>query len=155
MGFMQDRAIVTETEVAQITFEGGLANVNLGAATVAALLPQATNAIMREIRRVRGRDPATVLNTDDFKLAAAHWVRAQVYHALPSTPDRQRKADDSDRIFRDEVARVVILTPDTDPTNAPKGLPVVLNLDAVPYLNRPVDNRRPYPIYPLGPWRTM
>jgi hypothetical protein len=82
-------------------------------------------------------------------------VRAQVFRSIPLGHDNLRRIEESEKIFRDEIARVVILTPDTDPTNAPKGLPVVLNLDAVPYLNRPVDNRRQFPPFPLGPWRTM
>src|SRR5206468_3764683 len=70
VGFAADRAIVTTQEVEAITHEGGLENLDTGSATLVALLPQATNAIVRELKK-RGADPEYVTNVADFKEIAA------------------------------------------------------------------------------------
>jgi len=144
MGFAQSSAIVQPSDVARITFEAALGGTNLdsGNATVAGLCNEATNAIIRDIQRVRGKDPSTVLNTGDFTYAAAHWVRWQYFASLPQgDKENADKAKDSEARYREELKTIFIQTPDAIPSNAPKGIPSFMNLDATPNLNRPVDNR--------------
>ena len=156
MGFAQDTAIVQPADVARITFEEvlGTTRFDKGGATIAGLCNEATNALMREIARVRGEDPAQVTNTTDFMFAAAHWVRARVYASLPQgDPENANKAAASDQIFRDEVAKVVIRTSaNLDQTNASRGLPTVVNVSSEPAFNRPRDSKRPGSVL-QGPWR--
>ena len=146
MGFVADTAIVTASEVEAITHESGLANLDAGSATLVALLPQATNAIVRELKK-RGADPSAVTNLADFKEVAALWVLATVFESLPQgDEENQRKADHYRKRFEKEIKEILI---EYDPTeeDAPslpeKGLPIVVNLDSEPSFTRPLDTRRP------------
>ncbi len=146
MGFYADTAIVTAQEVEAITHEGGLENLDSGSATLAALLPQATNAIIRELKK-RGADPLYVLNVQDFKETASLWVLATIFESQPQgDEENQRKAQHYRARFEKEIKEVFI---EVDPTQEDeaslpdKGLPRVVNLDSEPSFMRPTDNRRP------------
>src|SRR5580698_460469 len=132
MGFSADTPIVTEAEVEAITHEGGLANLDTGSATVVALLPQATNAIVRELKK-RGADPRWVLNVSDFKEVASLWVLATIFESLPQgDEENQRKAEHYRKRFEKEIKEIFIEldpTQDDEASLPEKGLPRVVNLD--------------------------
>src|SRR4051812_43336421 len=92
MGLQIDQPIVTAAEVAAITLEAGLANLDSkDGATIQAALAQATNAIMLDLRRRRGIEPSQVRNVADFKRAAAFQVAAARFRSLPLGDRRQAK----------------------------------------------------------------
>lgn len=156
MGFSYGVAIVTATDVASITHESGLTNLDdaSSGATLANLLPEATNEIWRALKKWRGIDPAKVNNTQEFKKAAAYWVVAQVYGSKEQGDEENaRKFQRYRAEFEQEIKTIEVDT--SDPLNstlANKGLPVFINLDREGYVNRPVDNRRPIPM-PTPPFR--
>jgi hypothetical protein len=141
MGFVASASIISETDLASITHEGLVANLDDDHATLTAILPEATNAIMRALKK-RSIDPALVTNTTDFRAAAAYWVLWTVFAAQPQSDEENvRKAADYKSRWESEIATIVVETATT--TASPRGLPSVLNLDAVPYVNNGIDNRAP------------
>ena len=156
MGFFADTPIVTQAEVEAITHEGGLENLDTGSATLAALLPQATNALIRELKK-RGADPFWVTNVQDFKEVASLWILATIFDSQPQgDEENQRKAQHYRQRFEKEIKEIFI---ELDPTKEneaslpDKGLPTVVNLDSEPSFMRPTDTRRPGEF--LGPyWAT-
>lgn len=139
-----DTAIVTAVQVAQITREANLALPDEGNATLAALLPEATNYLRRWATTQKGVDPADITNDADFRPAAAYWVAMTFFSSLPQGDEENaRKVE----LYERRLAEELRITPvQTVRQNARlvtgRGLPRVLNLDSVPALARPRDNRR-------------
>ncbi len=145
MSLAQDSPIVTEQEVAEITFEGDLGNLDLGEATVEGATRQATNAL-RRWAKTRGVDPDRITNVDDFKAAAAYWICATVFAAQPQADEENaRKAERYAQRYFDELRAIIVETDDQPDARAlgDRGLPRVVNLDAMPSMTMPRDNRRP------------
>ena len=148
MGFQADTPIVTAAEVAAITLEAGLANLDsTDGATLDAAITQATNAIMIDLRRRRGVEPSHVLNVTDFKRAAAFYVVAARFSSLPVGDKRQAKGAAYFAKYEQEIETVEIDGPPGESTVAPLGLPRGLSLDPEPTFRRPIDNRALGPFY--------
>jgi hypothetical protein len=152
MGFAAGVAIVDAAEVAALSGETGLAGLDGGdGATLAATLAPATDAIIRAIKKWRGIDPAQVNNVSDFKEAAAYWVAWKRMSAQPDEDTQARAASCLAR-FESEIKTTVIDDGASNEAEPSRGVPITLNIDSQPYLNRPLDTRRPG--RPLGsPWR--
>jgi hypothetical protein len=151
VGFVADTPIVTAAEVAAITLEAGLANLDSkDGATLDAAIAQATNAIMLDLRRRRGVEPSRVRNVADFKRAAAFHVAAARFRSLPLGDRRQAKGGIYFAKYEQEIDTVQIDGPPGEANVVPLGLPRGLAIDAEPTFRRPVDNRPPGTF--LGPY---
>ena len=124
MGLVQDVAIVSATEVAQISGEALLANLDQGDATLAAALVQATNFLIPWVRANRGLDPEKVANAAELKQAAAFHA---AYIRLDAQPDPQfRDRAEKAKARRDEALslfRAVNSDGGAEEEFSPKGLP--------------------------------
>ena len=108
MALTADTAIVTTAEVEGILYEKNLTNLDSGNATIATVLAEATNALIRWARSERGVDPATITNESDLKQAAAYWVGWTVFGADPD-PTAQEKAERHKTNYRETLDGAVNL----------------------------------------------
>lgn len=144
MPLTQDNAIVTPAEVAELTHEEGLANLDGSDATITNSCKWATNVMIPKLK-LRGFQPEKVSNTADLKVAACYLAASL---ALAAQPDQDSRA----RAERYEKKGLEALDDyqfeSVDGGNngnlAPRGLPRALHVDAARVFNRPTDNRDPY-----------
>lgn len=139
MALTADTAIVTAAEVAAITHEDGLSNLDgstpASGATLANALIQATNALIAKLRARDAFDPAKVSNTSDLKHAAAYWVAYTCFASQPQDDEVEKKTKDYKARYEEAVREYVFVSTDTtDPLyqKGEKGLPRMLNLDSQP-----------------------
>lgn len=155
MGLVADTAIVTSAEVAAITGEAGLVDLDDAAsgATVDAARAQATNYLMDWLAGSRSVDPAKVGNPERLKRAAAFHVAWTRLHA--QADERQRERAKDHEVERDKALALYVYVaedaPGQDRFMPPKGLPRSIHTLKGSVFNRPIDNvgphRRPRGLY--------
>ncbi len=153
MGLAVGVAIVTASEVAQITQEPALASLNQGSdATLANLVVQATTALIFELQLRGITDPSTIGDTTLLKLPAAWWCAWRTFAGMPVSGDAGAVNTQKTKTYRDlfdrDISRVVLSILDTSTgqpvsLNTTLGLPTSANHDAKPFVE-PTDNRIPY-----------
>jgi hypothetical protein len=153
MGFQQDVPIVTAAEVEQHTHETDLGLLDQANATVDSLRAKATNAILLALK-LRGVDPAQVVNTDDFKFLASWWIVGTIYASKPQGDEENtKKADFYLKRFEDGVRSIFVEGPPGDSASVGPPVPRAYHLDEEPNFARPTHNRRPgRGLWPF--WRT-
>lgn len=144
MALTADVAIVTAAEVAAITHEDGLSNLDgstpASGATLANALIQATNALIAKLRARDSFDPAKVSNTSDLKHAAAYWIAYTCFASQPQDDEVKEKTALYKARYEEAVREYVFVSSDTtDPLYAKgeKGLPRMVNVDSFPNTNVP------------------
>jgi hypothetical protein len=154
MGLVDGVAIVTATDVAELTGEAGLDRLDDGAATLDAACRQATTYLKAWLRGMKQFDPAKLSNVSEGKPIAAHiaaWIR------LAGQEDEQLQARGKAKLDMAKELFAMFAPVDSDslePTE-PKGLPVIANQDRVPFFP-PTDNLPPHHSHhgACGPWLT-
>lgn len=137
-------AILTAAEFSKITGCPDLSKVNAGNLTLAGVLDEATNALIR-LARSKGVDPAKVTNTDELKALAAYWAAGTVYQAMPrggASKNEDLAAAFFARWEAEAKDATFVTTEASVKTAAPRGLPIVFNQDSAPLFG-PRDHRRP------------
>jgi hypothetical protein len=141
MGLVDGVAIVTATDVAELTGEAGLDRLDDGAATLDAACRQATTYVMAWLRGIKQFDPAKLSNVSEAKPFAAHiaaWIR------LAGQEDEQLQARGKAKLDMAKELFAMFAPVDSESLEVtePKGLPVIANQDAVPFFG-PTDNTPP------------
>lgn len=146
MALAADTAIVTAAEVAAITGEAGLSNLDDSAsgATLAAALLQATNFLIVDLKHLgKVYDPSKVSNTSDLKIAAA--AKAAVLR-LGAQPDASSQARTVrlEALYQDQLKKYVFESTDggDEQLVGEFGTPRVFNTDSGPVFG-PTDNSVP------------
>jgi hypothetical protein len=153
MGLDQDVPIVTAAEVEEHTHETDLGLLDQASATVDSLRAKATNAIVLALK-LRGVDPAQVVNVQDFKFLASWWIVGTIYASKPQGDEENtRKADFYLRKFEDGVRSIFVEGPPGDTASIGPPVPRAFHLDEEPNFARPTHNRWLW--RPLRPfWRS-
>jgi len=131
------------SEIELITGEAQLVNLERGSLTVLGVAGEATNWLIREMRkRHGGKDPATVTNQQDLEHAAAYWIVATLFRADPAegSPDKAVRYE----ILADsalESASFQFSSGEVRSGNRRRG-PLVVNHDSGPAIGGGVDMRR-------------
>jgi hypothetical protein len=132
MGLSTGVAIVTATEIANITHEALLANLDgSDGSTIAAAAAEATNELIRRIRS-RGYDPSLVdaRTQTDLKAAAAFYALYSTFTAL-GDDESLKRADLYKKRFEEQLQNVVITTTNVDAmAGTSRPVPRVLNFDS-------------------------
>lgn len=106
-GLVEDVALVTSSEVEEISGEAELGNLDSGSATVANAAKQATNWLILWARGVRGIDPSTISNTSELKTPAAHHAAFMRLDAQPGEDAKKRAVEQRTR--RDEALKMFVV----------------------------------------------
>jgi len=143
MPLSQDTPIVSAAEVAELTHEDGLDNLNGTDATINNSCKWATNRIIPKLK-LKGIQPEKISNTTDLKVAAAYLAAAL---ALGSQPDEdsQARAEKYEKKGLAALDEYQFESTDTGTASnlPPRGLPRAIHLTPAPTFARPVDDRNP------------
>ena len=154
MGFQENAPVVSAAEVEEHTHETDLGLLDQANATVDSLRAKATNAIVLALK-LRGIDPAQVVNVGDFKFLASWWVVGTIYASKPQGDEENtRKADFYLKKFEDGVQTIFVEGPPGDGASIGPPVPRAFHLDAEPNFARPTNNHRPGRTL-RPPWRTQ
>lgn len=157
MGLVADTPIVTAAEVAGISGEAELADLDdaPSGATVDAARAQATNFLIDWLVGVRSVDPAKVANPERLKRAAAYhaaWIRIAAQPGDDYRPRAERLEAERDKALAIYVY-VSSDAPGQDKLMSTKGLPRVVHTLKEATFSRPIDNENPYRRgRSRGPW---
>lgn len=150
MPLAQDTPIVTAGEVAELTHEEGLDNLNGTDATITNSCKWATNVIIPKLK-LRGIQPEKVSNVGDLKVAAGYLAASL---ALGSLPDReaQERADKYEKKGLAALAEYQFESTESGKAQnlPPRGLPRTLHVDSRRVFNRPTDTRDPFDPFDRG-----
>lgn len=153
MALTADTAIVTAAEVAALTNEATLTGPDEGDATLANLLPQATNWLMRVVK-ARGMRPDLVTNTSDLKQIAAYWIAWRYWGAKPQGEEAIQKVHHYREALEGELANLTVETSDANARTVQQpAAPFSVNLDSHGIFTAPRDTGGA-PCGVFGPWKT-
>lgn len=143
MPLTQDTAIVTAAEVAELTHEDGLSNLNGTDATINNSCKWATNFIIPKLK-LRGIQPEKVSNTSDLKLAACFIAAALALRGQPDEEQQKRAGLYlADGLAALNEYQFESIDGGVGGNVMPRGLPRALHVDRVRVFTRPTDNLNP------------